>query len=169
MVGGFGGGWIVGFAFRVGVVAGSPLFPNASGGRSGSGGLLFAGGACRGGASALPGAGAASFTIGDLLAGRTGGTGSIAGSDAGFSTIGGAICMLSVSGTAADSTEGAFGAAILPAGLLSRCRIRSAYSFSSELEWVFFSVIPTSASTVKMTPGLTSSSRASSLIRILPI
>jgi len=40
---------------------------------------------------------------------------------------------------------------------------------STELEWVFFSVTPSSGSMSRITFGFTSSSRASSLIRILTI
>lgn len=49
----------------------------------------------------------------------------------------------------------------------SRRRICNATSTSIELEWVFFSVTPYSGSKSRMSLGLTSSSRASSLIRII--
>jgi hypothetical protein len=45
-------------------------------------------------------------------------------------------------------------------------RTRSASSSSSELEWVFFSVTPTSSSTSRIALLFTSSSLARSLIRI---
>ncbi len=53
--------------------------------------------------------------------------------------------------------------------LATRSRIASATSSSSELEWVFLSWTPNSGSTSRITVGFTSSSRASSLIRILLI
>jgi hypothetical protein len=59
------------------------------------------------------------------------------------------------------------GAAPLPP---PRCRrTSSTTSSSSELEWVFFSVTPSSGSSSMITLGLTSSSRASSLMRTLLI
>ena len=48
-------------------------------------------------------------------------------------------------------------------------RNRSATSSSTELEWVFFSVMPNWGSISTSRFGFTSSSRANSLIRILPI
>jgi hypothetical protein len=51
--------------------------------------------------------------------------------------------------------------------LAEKCfRTRSASSSSIELEWVFFSVTPTSGKISKITLAFTSSSRAKSLIRI---
>jgi hypothetical protein len=53
------------------------------------------------------------------------------------------------------------------AAIWRKCfRARSAKEFSSELEWVFFSVTPISGKYSISTLALTSSSRASSLIRI---
>lgn len=48
----------------------------------------------------------------------------------------------------------------------SRCRRAMATSSSIELEWVFFSPTPNSGSMSRITPGFTSSSLASSLMRI---
>lgn len=64
------------------------------------------------------------------------------------------------------------GAPSSPPGMsprVMRWRSFSATSSSSELECVFFSATPSSGSMSRMTLGLTSSSRASSLIRILLI
>jgi len=55
------------------------------------------------------------------------------------------------------------------ASLFTCRRIMSARSSSSELECVFLSLIPSSGSRSMIRPGLTSSSLASSLIRILLI
>ena len=52
---------------------------------------------------------------------------------------------------------------------VSRRLISIATGSSTELEWVFFSVTPSSGSMSRITFGFTSSSRASSLIRILTI
>lgn len=49
----------------------------------------------------------------------------------------------------------------------SRSRTRSATASSNELEWVFFSTTPTLGNTSIMALAFTSSSLASSLIRIL--
>src|ERR1035437_4944516 len=49
---------------------------------------------------------------------------------------------------------------------MRRFRSNTATSSSTELEWVFFSATPSSGSRSRIAPGLTSSSRASSLIRI---
>ncbi len=52
---------------------------------------------------------------------------------------------------------------------VSRRLISIATGSSTELEWVFFSVTPNSGSISRITFGFTSSSRASSLIRIFTI
>jgi hypothetical protein len=74
------------------------------------------------------------------------------------------------SGSAATSsrreTVGADGP---PASPCTRCRTCSATSSSSELECVFLSAMPSSANVSRITLGFTSSSRASSLMRILLI
>lgn len=48
----------------------------------------------------------------------------------------------------------------------NRSRRARAVSSSIELEWVFFSCTPNSGKRSRMTPGLTSNSRANSLILI---
>ena len=50
--------------------------------------------------------------------------------------------------------------------LFKRSRIATAVFASTELEWVFFSSIPTSGRISRIAPALTSNSRANSLIRI---
>ena len=74
-----------------------------------------------------------------------------------------------------SSAAGRLGRAVLAAAAVSpavprrRTRTFCASSSSRELEWVFFSVTPTSGSTSRMALLLTSSSLARSLIRILLI
>ena len=53
-----------------------------------------------------------------------------------------------------------------PPAPVRRLRSSSATSSSTELEWVFFSVTPSSGRRSRIAPGFTSSSLASSLIRI---
>ena len=73
-------------------------------------------------------------------------------------------------GTAASlSTETVAAASPAPSPTPKRRRIWSATSSSRELECVFLSATPSSGSRSRMTLGLTSSSRASSLMRILLI
>lgn len=86
-----------------------------------------------------------------------------------------------ICGTGSAAVTGAADVSLGPAGSFSgkvgapssprvmRWRSFSATSSSSELECVFFSATPSSGSMSRMTLGLTSSSRASSLIRILLI
>ncbi len=71
-----------------------------------------------------------------------------------------------VSGASASSLRAACGAPFPP---VRRRRSSSATSSSSELECVFLSATPSSGNRSRMTLGLTSSSRASSLMRIFPI
>jgi len=73
-------------------------------------------------------------------------------------------------GSAATSSRlEASGAGGPPASPVTRCRTWSATSSSSELECVFLSAMPSSANVSRITLGFTSSSRASSLMRILLI
>jgi hypothetical protein len=69
----------------------------------------------------------------------------------------------------AVSSETSWSSALLPSGIppvRRRCRSAMATSSSTELECVFFSCTPNSGRRSRMAPGLISSSRASSLIRI---
>jgi hypothetical protein len=100
------------------------------------------------------------FVTGSAFAAGCVRTGSAAGAGAGSSTTdtsgSGSSCALE-------------GAAPLPLPPAKRRRTSSATSSSSELECVFLSLTPSSGNSSRMTFGLTSSSRASSLIRILLI
>lgn len=69
-------------------------------------------------------------------------------------------------GAAAGASAAAGSAGTAPAPS-TRALTRLASSSSIELECVFFPVMPSSGRISRMTPGLTSSSRASSLMRIL--
>ncbi len=104
-------------------------------------------------------------------AGGLSGAGGAAGADsAGGAGAGAAACAGSAEGAGGGAAAGASGAAG-PAGTAPapsrRALTRFASSSSIELECVFFPVMPSSGRTSRMTPGLTSSSRASSLMRIL--
>lgn len=98
---------------------------------------------------------------------------------AGIAGWGGAAGLTAVSACAAGSpfrslsrgTAPASGTRAAPGGAFPQRRRRSsrATSSSSELECVFFSCTPNSGSSSSMTPGLTSSSRASSLTLTLLI
>ena len=141
------------FAGLPGPAEGCPL---ASGGRSGNAGRTGAewspaAGAGSLGASSMMGVGSL-FAI-ELGAGRTA-SGAMAG---GFAAASGSR----------PSPTGSAGSPNTPDA--TRCRICSATSSSSELECVFLSVTPSSGSRSRMMFGLTSSSRASSLMRILLI
>lgn len=115
--------------------------------------------------------------------GGAAGTAEVSGALAGASL---AICSVGLAG-ASDAADGAgvgsaastaAGAGVSGAGEgacagmdspRTFARIRSATASSIELECVFFPVTPSSGSISRMTPGFTSSSRASSLMRILLI
>jgi hypothetical protein len=101
-----------------------------------------------------------------------------------ISFLGSSVCLLmafstspgfeiferSIFGLDSSLTGAATFFAELPAAFPpSFSRTRSASSSSSELEWVFFSVIPTSGSTSRICLLLTSSSRAKSLMRTFDI
>ncbi len=118
---------------------------------------------------------------------RTGARGGSADTDS-FATGSGAGVVPTFCGTCSATATGAADISLGPAAgrsmggrsgapsspramspLAMRWRSFSATSSSSELECVFFSATPSSGSMSRMTLGLTSSSRASSLIRILLI
>lgn len=119
----------------------------------------------------MPAAGAASRTEG-----RSGGAiGRVAGfASAAFASAGWLACSAtSVTGSsvpeAGRSCTRPFDASVPSDGVVERvrrCRKIIATSSSTELECVFFSCTPSSGSMSMMTPGLTSSSLANSLIRI---
>ncbi len=90
----------------------------------------------------------------------------MAGSGAGAGSV-----LTSASGCGAAAGAGSAGAAASGSGgnTPKWRRSLSAISSSTELECVFFSVMPNSGSSSIMRFGFTSSSRASSLIRIFPI
>ena len=117
-------------------------------------------------------------------------SGAALGAGGGSLGISRAVCGVSATGSCLGTELGREGSA---AGLVSAGRSRASVStdaedsrdplvspvsrrFTSiatgssiELEWVFFSATPNSGSMSRITFGLTSSSRASSLIRILTI
>lgn len=159
--------------------------PEASGGRSGNmgragGGMGVgaSGAGARGGAERTPrggatgatgprfraGGGAGGATAGGAATGAATGGGSGGGS-AGTTRGGGGGDTSAAAGGAGEAWESGMDSPI-PA---RRRRSAIATSSSTELECVFFSSTPYSASISRMTFGLTSSSRASSLIRILLI
>jgi hypothetical protein len=127
--------------------------PDASGGRSGAD--RAAGGASTG----ISRVGCAASATGSCLgteAARDGSAPEVAGPAS-------ATCSTAVS-TSGDARRGD------PLDSpVSRRFTSSATGSSIELEWVFFSATPSSGSMSRITFGLTSSSRASSLIRILTI
>ncbi len=105
------------------------------------------------------------------------GSGSASATAAGASTRTGCVCAgLSSGSGAADSSAVSIRASnsVSSSGpcsspFSSRSRTVNASSSSNELECVFLPLIPSSGSISRITLGLTSSSRASSLIRILLI
>ena len=130
------------------------------------------GGAADGGAAA----GGAAFTGAGGAAGGADAAGALAGGAGGCCCC----CSLSLSSLATspglEILERSIFGLTSAAGVLSRedepdlaekCfRTRTASSSSIELEWVFFSVTPTSGKISRITLALTSSSLARSLIRI---
>ena len=134
---------------------GAPGCPVASGGRNGNAGRTGA-------------AGASVVSAGAAAAGRTGS--GATGAGAIFAT-GGAGSATRASGWRTGSSRGAGSCSLSSARppLATRRRRFSTTSSSSELECVFLSVTPSSGNNSRMTFGLTSSSRASSLMRILLI
>ena len=140
---------------RLAAALGAPGCPVANGGRNGNAGRTGAG------ASGLP---AGAEAVDPAVSGAAG-TGAL------FATVA-VVSVAGVSGWRAGSCR-ATGSSCsvssetpIPA---TRRRRFSTTSSSSELECVFLSVTPSSGSKSRMTLGLTSSSRASSLMRILLI
>jgi len=140
---------------RLGAGAGAPGWPVANGGRNGNAGRT--------------GAGASSLSAGTVAAGRAVSGAAAAGA---LFEADGPVPV----GRDSGERDGCSGAAVSGCSLSSgapvpvtRRRRFSTTSSSSELEWVFFSVTPNSGNNSRMTFGLTSSSRASSLMRILLI
>jgi hypothetical protein len=128
--------------------------PEAKGGRRG-GADRAGGGAASGAFAAVSGAtsagGAETFCTG-----------------ASGSAVARVAASIGLGASAAGAASGGATAGTLP--LTPKCRrTAKAASSSSELEWVFFSWKPSSGSNSRITPGLTSSSRANSLMRILLI
>jgi hypothetical protein len=141
-----------------GATGGTKGCPAARGGRNGAdrgaGGGTASAGASRGAA------GGASAT-GSCRGAEYGREGSAAGLDS--AACSGAVSV-SVDLEARDPESGdPFDSPV------SRRLISIATGSSIELEWVFFSATPSSGSMSRITLGFTSSSRASSLIRILTI
>jgi hypothetical protein len=167
-----------------------------TGGRTGAGG--GAGGATtgtfataaagRGTTVGTAGRGGAGGATGDLATGATGGTSAGGWASGGRTGAGGACCLRMALRTSPgreicersilvliSSLPSRLGRAVLlaagdsPAAARKCARTFSASCSSSELEWVFFSVTPTTGSTSRIALLLTSSSLARSLIRILLI
>ncbi len=134
------------------------------------------------------GEGAGAFGTGTLAAGATGATTGLVSTGGAASAVAGPCCLLMMAFRASPGLE-MWERSILvlissPSGRVSRedrlevcaalaerrrARTLSASWSSRELEWLFFSVTPTSGSTSRIDLLLTSSSLARSLIRILLI
>ncbi len=146
---GAGGLGRAGIGIPRGAIGGESGGPEASGGRKG---------ADRGAGAGVSGA-----------ASRAG------GASGAVSTRATGVRASSAAGTGSETATGlpaGSGAAACGAPFDSPVKRRftsSATGSSIELEWVFFSVTPSSGSMSRITLGFTSSSRASSLIRILVI
>jgi len=138
-----------------GALGGAPGWPVASGGRNGNAG--------RTGAGAASGVSTGAAATGRAGSGATG-VGAV------FDT-GAAGSATRASGWRTGSSRGAGSCSDSSARPPPATRRRrfSTTSSSSELECVFLSVTPNSGNNSRMTFGLTSSSRASSLMRILLI
>ncbi len=169
------GGGVVGAGGATGVAAGTV---NTGRGVAGGGTIRRGFGVSTG--AGAGGAGFASTTGGFAATGGLGAGGAGGGACTGpafllmiaFSTSPGlemcdrSILVLIASGSVREEADFAVEASAWPRKWR---RTRSASSNSSELEWVFFSVTPTSARTSRIDLLLTSSSLARSLIRILLI
>jgi hypothetical protein len=132
--------------------------PRASGGRNG----------CDGAGRA--GAGSGSMSLGGSTAGAEGAA-SVSTLATGWGRAGSCVTAgaASTTGSAAGDSRKASAEGGAPLSPVRRRRTSRATSSSSELEWVFLSPTPSSGRRSRMTLGLTSSSRASSLMRILLI
>ncbi len=147
----------------------------------GAGFAASTGGVCCAGAGTTGGLGGAGAVTGAVVtAGLVGATGGAGGRLAASASCSLRSCIAfntspgfdtrdqSIFGLSASPREVFAPPPVLPPRL--KCaRTRSASSPSSELEWVFFSVTPTSVNTSRIALLLTSSSRAKSLIRTLLI
>ncbi len=162
----------------LGATGGTSGDPLSKGGRNGSAARGVAGtGAASSAASFFSGAFSTGFSATGAGAGAT--TGATIG--AGFGASGAAVTTgagalgaeagVCTSGAPCSSGSAADSAArrgrVAP--VATRSRTARTTSSSSELEWVFLSCTPNSGSRSRITVGFTSSSRASSLIRILLI
>ncbi len=164
-----------------GATAGGAVRP-PSGGNAGAAGRAASGGAAGGAATRTPSLGGATgrAAAGGAAAGFGGATGGAAGFAGApgwaevwiaFRTSPGreifdrsnfVFISSSPRGAAARVSRG-----LVASACLAKCALtRSASSTSMELEWVFFSVTPTTGRTSRIALLLTSSSRARSLIRI---
>jgi hypothetical protein len=148
----------------------------ATGGACGSSGFVAAGGVAGAGALAtgvVVAGGAAFFSAAGGVAGRRGGVGAAGGLWISFRTSPGLeICdrsILVLISSASREERAGFDAVCDSAAAWKCARTFTASCSSMELEWVFFSVTPTSGSTSRIALLLTSSSLARSLIRILLI
>jgi hypothetical protein len=155
-----GGEGRAGIGMPRGATGGTSGDPVESGGRSG--GMI---GRATGGEDSSAAASFASFFSGCLscVSGTSRASGGALGAGGAAARGAGAADSSSSSGGVG---RGAGGGAPSP---VTRCRMAKTRSSSSELEWVFLSWMPRSGSRSIITVGLTSSSRASSLIRILLI
>lgn len=155
-------GW-AGAACRGGIgIVGGRCPETANGGRIGLGTLLR-GPACEGASAfsataSAKGAGS-DFAAADLASSGLGG----------FLPSAGGACADAAGVAAALSLRLDLEGAGPDASSATRSRMARARSSSRELEWVFFSAMPSSGSRSMILLGLTSSSRANSLIRILLI
>ena len=148
---GTGGAGLAGIGIPRGAAVGATGGPEANGGRKG----------CAAGRGAGTGSVESSRACGAASAAATG-TVSVLGAACGGSAAAAGTC------SAACSTAGSGdpSAVRIPLDPSARRRLISTATGSSiELEWVFFSATPSSGSRSRITLGLTSSSRASSLMR----
>ena len=153
---GAGGAGLAGMGIPRGAIGGVNGGPDDNGGRKGA--ERVGAGACGAGCSAgtsraWTGASTAAVIKGSGLA-ATGACGASIGA---------------LSGTCSTATSGASLVRPPLSPSIRRRLISTATGSSIELEWVFFSVTPRTGSKSRITLGLTSSSRASSLMRILII
>jgi hypothetical protein len=151
---GAGGAGLAGIGMPRAAMGGVSGGPDDNGGRKGAErvGAGACGGACSAGTS------------------RAWTEASTAATGSGLAATG--ACGVSIgaaSGTCSTAGSGASAVRVPLSPSISRRLISIATGSSIELEWVFFSVTPRTGSKSRITLGLTSSSRASSLMRILII
>jgi hypothetical protein len=153
---------------RGGARGGAIGCPVDNGGRSGFTGRTGGAGSSETSLCASTAAGTSGFVTGsDLVSNFAAGSAFATGWASGASATGaeGISSWMCAAGSAGSSMAGR----VDPFSPVTRCRIWRATSSSRELEWVFLSMTPNSGNKSRMTFGLTSSSRASSLMRILLI